>query len=183
MSTIEQSTMTAEQLLAAPGLGRCELIRGELVMMSPTGGEHGRLLTMLAARLFGFVEPRNLGAVYSGDPGFLIARDPDTVRAPDVAFVRAQRVPPEPVRGYFEGAPDLAVEILSPHDRATDVLDKVHRWLDAGCLIVWVVDPERRTVTVYEAPDRAVTLAEEGELSGGDLLPGLRLPVAEVFAL
>jgi len=137
---------------------------------------------MLAARLFGFVEPRNLGAVYSGDPGFLIARDPDTVRAPDVAFVQAERVPAEPVRGYFEGAPDLAVEILSPNDLASQVLDKVHQWLEAGCLIVWVVDPEKKTVTVYEAPDRAVTLVEGDELCGGDLLPGLRLPVAELFA-
>jgi Uma2 family endonuclease len=182
MATIEQSAMTAEQLLAAPGLGRCELIQGELIKMSPVGFEHGSIVTNVSLALGGFVKQHGLGRVAGSETGFRISRDPDTVRAPDVAFVRAQRVPPEPVRGYFEGAPDLAVEILSPHDRATDVLDKVHQWLRAGCQVVWVVDPEKRTVTVYEAPDRAMMLARGDELSGGELLPGLRLPVVEVFA-
>jgi len=151
-------------------------------MMSPAGFEHGSIVMNVTLALGGFVKQHRLGRVAGSETGFRISRDPDTVRAPDVAFVRAERVPAEPVRGYFQGAPDLAVEILSPNDLASQVLDKVHQWLEAGCLIVWVVDPERKTVTVYEAPDRAVTLAEGDELSGGDLLPGLRLPVAELLA-
>src|SRR3972149_1026687 len=120
MSEIGQIT-TAEQLLHASGLGRCELLRGELVMMSPSGFEHGRLVTSVSTPLDIFVSGKGLGVVLGAETGFRIARDPDTVRAPDVAFVRSDRVPAAPLSGFFPGAPDLAVEILSPDDRASEV--------------------------------------------------------------
>ena len=121
MVTAQQIT-TADQLLEAPGLGRCELLRGELVMMPPAGFEHGRIEMAISAPLACFVKEHSLGVVTGAETGFLIGRDPDTVRAPDVAFVRAKRVPATPTTGFFEGAPDLAVEVLSPNDRASELL-------------------------------------------------------------
>lgn len=177
-----QTITTAEQLLQATDLGRCELLRGELAMMSPPGFEHGRIALRLGGRLSAYVEKQSLGVVVGGDPGFLIAQDPDTVRAPDVAFIGSDRVPGTPIDGYFQGAPDLAVEVLSPTDRAGEVLAKVQDWLDAGCRAVWVVDPKTRTVTVYHSRTEIVVLRESDELTGGEVVPGFAVPVAEIFA-
>jgi len=173
---------TAEQLLHSPDLGRCELVRGELVMMSPAGFEHGRILVRITRPLAEFVEQQRLGVVTGAETGFHIGRDPDTVRAPDVAFLRAARVPAEPERGFFPGAPDLAVEVLSPEDRASEVLAKVRQWLDAGTETVWVADPATETVSVYRSPTRAEVLGEGEVLGGGELLPGFRVLVSEIFA-
>jgi Uma2 family endonuclease len=181
MTTTQQIT-TAEQLLGTPGLGRCELVRGELVMMTPAGFEHGRIVVNVTAPLADFVKKNKLGIVTGAETGFHIGRDPDTVRAPDVAFVRADRVPATPTVGFFSGAPDLAVEVLSPNDRASDVLAKVQDWLGAGCRVVWVVDPRTRTVSVYGDGNKLAVLKESDELSGDDVVPDFRLPVAEIFA-
>jgi len=132
MATTAEIT-TAEQLFEAPDLGPCELVRGELIMVSPPGYVHGSIEARLARALGNFVEANGLGDVLAGEPGFIIARDPDTVRAPDVAFVRAERIPAGERTRFFEGAPDLAVEVLSPNDRASEVNAKVQDWLDAGC--------------------------------------------------
>jgi Uma2 family endonuclease len=181
MATIQQIT-TARQLLETPDLGRCELVRGELIMMSPAGFEHGRIVVNITLPLGNFVKERKLGLVTGAETGFLIAHDPDTVRAPDVGFVRTERVPPSPVRGFFPGAPDLAVEVLSPDDRPAPVLAKVHDWLAAGCVVVWVVDPEKQTASVYRSGEPALVRGASDELTCDDLLPGFRLPVAEIFA-
>jgi Uma2 family endonuclease len=181
MATIQQIT-TARQLLDTPDLGRCELVRGELIMRRPAGFEHGRIVADISAPLARFVEQRGLGVVTGSGTGFLISRDPDTVRAPDVGFVRAERVSPAPTKGFFQGPPDLAVEVLSPDDRASQVLAKVHDWLAAGCRAVWVVDPEARTVSVYRSRDPMVVRSVSDELTGDDVLPEFRLPVAEIFA-
>jgi len=181
MTTIEQIT-TAEQLLRSPGLGRCELVRGELVTMPYEGFEHGRMVIDVVASLVDFVKDNSLGEVVGPRTGFQIGHDPDTVRAPDVGFVCAQRVPAEPVKGYFPGPPDLAVEVLSPDDRAGEVLAKVRDWLQSGCRRVWVVDPRTRTVSVYRSASEIVVLSESDTLTDEELLPGFRLPVAEIFA-
>jgi len=180
MATTEQIT-TAEQLLAASDLGPCELVRGELVMVPPAGYEHGSLGNRIGRRLGNYVEPRGLGDVLDSSAGFRIARDPDTVRVPDVSFVSAQRAPSGKARGFYEGAPDLAVEIISPTDRPGEVKAKAQDWLEAGCRMVWVVDPDARTVAVYRGRAKAVILRESDTLSGGDVLPGFSLPVAEIF--
>jgi Uma2 family endonuclease len=134
----------------------------------------------LGYRLGEYVEPRKLGTILAAETGFLLSRDPDTVRAPDVAFVRAEREP-GPIRGYFPGAPDLAVEVLSPEDRPGPVAEKVAEWLAAGALEVWVVDPRERTVTVHE-PHRESRVVDESErLRGGEVLPGFELEVREIF--
>jgi len=181
MVTAQQIT-TADQLLEAPGLGRCELLRGELVMMPPAGFEHGRIEMAISAPLACFVKEHSLGVVTGAETGFLIGRDPDTVRAPDVAFVRAKRVPATPTTGFFEGAPDLAVEVLSPNDRASELLAKVQDWLGAGCRVVWVIDPATRTVSAYDRPNEMTVYGVSDELTGGQVVPGFRLPIAEIFA-
>jgi Uma2 family endonuclease len=181
MSILHHVT-TAEELLRTPGLGRCELLRGELIMMSPAGFEHGRIAALICGRLVQFLEQHPVGVVMGAETGFWIERDPDTVRAPDVAFLRTERLPPTAVRGFFPEAPDLAVEVLSPDDRASEVFGKVQDWLAAGCRAVWVVDPASKTVSVYSGARQALVLREGDEITGGDLLSGFRLPLAEVFA-
>ena len=180
MATVEQIT-TADELLHAPDLGRCELVRGELIMMSPAGFNHGRIASRIGARIANFVEETGTGAVTGAETGFWIGRNPDTVRAPDVGFVRSERLGPTPILGFFPGAPDLAVEVLSPDDRRREVLTKVQNWLDAGCQVVWIVDPAKRTVAVHHTGSDTIHLGESDTLTAEDLLPGFQLPVAEIF--
>jgi Uma2 family endonuclease len=181
MTSVQQIT-TAEQLLQAGDLGCCELVRGELVMMSPAGFDHGWIGQRLGARLSVFVEGSRLGVVTGSDTGFVLARDPDTVRAPDVAFISAARVPDSPTPGFFEGAPDLAVEVLSPSDRASDLLDKVQEWLAAGCRAVWVVDPQKKTVSIYQSRGPVRLLRTGDRLEGGEVLPGFSVAVDDIFS-
>ncbi len=176
------SVTTAEELLRSPELGRCELVRGDLIMMSPAGFEHGRITSRIGYRIERFVEQHQLGVVTGAETGFHIARRPDTVRAPDVGFVRNQRVPQAAVPGFFDGPPDLAVEVLSPDDRPAEVAAKVADWLASGCLAVWLVDPAKQTVTIHRREVSAQVLGASDELDGGDVLPGFRLPAAEIFA-
>lgn len=180
MTAIDQIT-TAEQLLKAPGLGRCELLRGELIMISPAGFEHGCIIANITVVLGNFLAGNRIGVIAGAETGFHIARDPDTVRAPDVAFLKADRVPATPIRGFFQGAPDLAVEVLSPDDRAGEVLAKVKDWLESGCSRVWVFDPRTRTATVYRSLTEITILAESDTLRDDDLLPGFQIPVAGIF--
>jgi len=174
---------TAEELLALGEEARYELIEGRLVPMSPTGSLHGDLVAELTTVLRSFVRTHRLGRILTGEVGFVLRRDPDTVRAADVAFIRAERLPPEGLpTGFFEGAPDLAVEILSPSDRYTEVLRKVSEWLEAGVAMVWVVDPERRKVAVFRPDGTLRLLGEEDVLEGEDVLPGFRYQVGELFS-
>jgi Uma2 family endonuclease len=151
-------------------------------MMSPAGAQHGAVALKMGSILLSFVKSHALGAVVGAESGFQIARAPDTVRAPDVAFIQAGRVGGGLPQGFFPGAPDLAVEVLSPSDRASEVIAKVEDWLGAGCRAVWVVDPQTRTVTAYQGGGNAAVLAATDVLDGGDVLPGFRVPVAEIFA-
>lgn len=176
--------VTAEELLDLPDDGlRYELVDGELRVMSPAGFEHGDVALEIGARLKEFVRGHQLGRVVGAETGFLISRGPDTVRAPDAAFVAAERLPPRHERHRFaELAPDLVVEVVSPSDRAVEVTEKAFAWLAAGVPLVWVVYPAQRLVAVY-TPDGTVTHRREGdELDGGDVLPGFRLAVGEIFA-
>jgi len=171
---------TAEELLRAQHIGRCELVRGELRMMVPPGFEHGQIALCIGCRIDAYARPRGLGVVV-GETGFLIATKPDTVRAPDAAFVRAERVK-GPIRGYFPGAPDLAVEVLSPDDRAGEVREKVAEWLHAGAQAVWVLDPADRTATIHAAGHWPRRLGPEDVLCGGSAVPGFEIVVGEIFA-
>lgn len=156
---------------------RTELIRGEVVVREPPAAWHGGISNNVAHRLTSFAREHGLGAVFGQDTGFQVAEDPDTVRAPDVAFVRADRLPEIPRRGYPKFAPDLVVEVLSPDDRPGAVLAKVGEWLEAGARLVWVLDPEARRATVY-GPDGSIDLLAAGDrLDGRDVLPGFVCPV------
>ena len=177
---VDTKLTTAEELLRLPrGVARYELIDGELITMSPSGAEHGDVAAKIGARLCNYVREHRLGKTYAAETGFLISRNPDTVRAPDASFVRADRV--VHVRTYFPGAPDLAVEVLSPNDRASEVEAKVRQWLRSGTRMVMVVDPETRTATVH-TPTATSRLSSGDTLDGGDVVPGWRLPLAEIFA-
>ncbi len=180
MTATPQTITTAEQLEQAGDIGRCELVRGELIMMSPASGWHGWSANDLAYHITHHVRQHKLGAVLTAEPGFLIARQPDTVRAPDIAFVNSTRLHIIPQRGYVQGPPDLAVEVISPRDTATEVMDKVDQWREAGCPLVWVVDPQRRVVTTYSASERRV-LRQDDTLTADDILPGFALRVGDIF--
>lgn len=171
---------TAEELLRAQDIGRCELIRGELRMLAYRDFESGRSAARIVRALSLFVESHGLGMVVS-HVGFVLARRPDTVRAPDIAFIGAERVAGR-IPGYFEGAPDLAVEVLSTEDPAPYVRDKVAEWLEAGAGAVWVVDPRDCTVTVHRSHRKAVALGEADVLRGNGPLADFELAVREIFA-
>ncbi|MFN7588126.1 MAG: Uma2 family endonuclease [Planctomycetota bacterium] len=173
---------TADQLLVLHDPPwRHELWRGELRRMSPAGHWHSSLALRLGAMLEVHVRRHRLGRVYGADGGFLLAHDPDTVLAPDVAFVRSDRLPPKGSRGFFPGAPDLAVEVRSPDDSQREVAAKVDTWLAHGAREVWVVDPKRRTLTLHTADAAPRTLAHDATLRESAVLPGFTLALAELF--
>jgi Uma2 family endonuclease len=174
--------MTAEELLALGTSQRCELVRGELRPMSPSGFEHGAIAIQLGALLLAHVRRQNLGVVLGAETGYTLARGPDTVRGADVSFVSAARVPPGPLtKKFWEGAPDLAVEVISPDDRAGDIEEKVDEYLRAGARLVWVVSPKLRSVTIYRPTGNPQVLRETDELSGEDVMPGFACRVSEIF--
>jgi Uma2 family endonuclease len=184
MTELAQATrLTAEDLpYLAPDEGLCELVAGEVVREPPPGEEHGRVAANVLILMGGFVRERGLGRSYGAETGFVLTRDPDTVRAPDAAFVSAARLRATARRGpYFEGAPDLAVEVISPSNSGTALAGKVRDYLAAGAQAVWVVDPSRRTLTVHRPGLFPETLASSDVLDGGFLLPGLRLLVRDLF--
>lgn len=175
--------MTAEELFHLPDDGyRYELVKGELRKMPPAGFEHGSLAIKIGWRLGQYVEMNNLGLVLAAETGFKIASDPDTVRAPDAGFVRKDRIPAELPKGYFPGAPDLAVEVISPSDTFQEVEEKVFDWLESGTSLVWVINPSRRRVTVYSSPSNITILTENDELDGEDIVPGFRCRISDLFA-
>ena len=175
--------VTAEELERMGEDAPYELVRGELVPVSPPGGEHGELAVRLAFALENFVRPRRLGTVYV-ETGFILSRRPDTVRGPDVAFVTRERRASlgGRIRGYIPGAPDLAVEIRSPDNTAAELSAKAADYLRAGTRLVWVVDPAAQTVQVHRLGEPASITRAGASLDGKDLLPGFALPLNELFA-
>src|SRR6266508_4914306 len=174
--------MTAEELLnASIPNKRTELVRGVLVVREPPGGRHGSVTMKLALRIGNHVERTGGGQVFAAETGFTLSRGPDTVRAPDIAFIRRERLPdPEPV-GFPDLAPDLVVEVLCPSDRPGEVLAKVADWLTAGTRLVWVGDPARRRARVYRADGSDSSVEADGALDGGDVLPGFTCKLSVIF--
>lgn len=176
--------MTAEELYWLPDDGmRHELVDGEVRTMPPAGFEHGHVESNACLELSRFVRAGDLGWVVVGDTGFVLARSPDVVLGPDVAFVAKDRLPkPEERHRFAELAPDLVVEVVSPWDRPGEVTEKALRWVAAGVRLVWVVHPDQRSVAVYETGGTVRLLRGRDELDGGAVLPGFRLPLADLFA-
>jgi Uma2 family endonuclease len=183
VSTTITKPTTADELLALPDDGfRYELVKGELIRMAPAADEHGRVTMSLAGPLYNHVRANDLGVVYAAETGFKIESDPDTVRAPDVAFVtKIRKAEVGRVRGYWIGAPDLAVEVSSPYDSRRRVEEKVATWLEAGVRMVWVVNSKSRTVTVYRSITEIVVLTAKDKLDGADVVPGFEIAVVEIF--
>ena len=174
--------MTAEELLRlnVPDK-RTELIRGRLVAREPGGARHGAVANRIAYRITAHVEVHDLGRVYAAETGFKIESDPDTVRAPDVAFIAKQRLPEVEPRGYAGWAPDLAVEVLAHDDHPADVLEKVAQWIKAGVRLVWVVDSERRTARVTRGDGSESLLGRNDALDGEQVLPGFVCPLVDLW--
>jgi Uma2 family endonuclease len=176
--------VTADELLKMPtGMGkRYELVAGELRVMSPAGWSHGSVVSRLHNRLGSYIEMNNLGISFGAETGFRLASNPDTVCAPDFAFVAKDRIPRHlPKTGFWPGAPDLAVEVLSPGDRTGEVDEKIATWLSAGCRAVWVIDPEIETVTIYYSRTEVQVKTAGVVLTCESVVPGFCCAVSELF--
>jgi len=176
--------MTAEELMLLPDRGvRYELVAGELQEMPPAGGEHGFVGGRASRRLGSYLDqhPEVGGELFISEAGYRLQRDPDTVRAPDLAYIAAERVLQARVPGYIDLAPDLVVEVVSPHDTASEVQTKVEEWLRAGSRLVWVLYPSTRTITAYQPDGTARLLHEDDTLHGEPVLPGFTCRVGDLF--
>ena len=183
MSTTSTALMTAEELMELPDDGfRYELINGELEKMPAPGLPHGRIAFQLSVYLGQFILEHGLGKGFASETGFKLSSDPDTVLAPDFAFVTNERFTEiSKTEGYGVGAPDLAVEVLSPSDRPGKVTQKISRWFSFGTRQLWIVDPKHSTVTVYRSTTDATTFSGSDYLESQDLFPGFRISLDKIF--
>jgi Uma2 family endonuclease len=173
---------TAEDLLRFNEPGKtAELIRGVLVVREPPSTAHGLIAGRLFYLVMDHVKRHDLGAVIPQDTGFKIEHRPDTVRAPDAAFVARDRLSQIPERGYAELAPDWAAEILSYSDRPGDVLEKIGQWLSGGVRLVWVIDPQNQHASVYRTDGTISMVGPQDELSGEDVIPGFRCQLRDIL--
>jgi Uma2 family endonuclease len=172
--------VTIEEFAATPGDGLWELLEGEPVAVTPSVDRSGWIAGEIFGLLRNHVRAQHTGWVFPPETGFVLFDDRATVRSPDAAFVRQERLP-EFTDRFVPVPPDLAVEVLSPSDRMADALSKVAMYLEAGVLLVWLVDPATRTATVFRPDAAPRTVDETGVLEGGQVLPGLVIPLAEVF--
>lgn len=179
----QPTLLTAEDLWKQPDDGyRYELVKGVIHRMPPAGFEHGIRTVKIGRHLDVYVEKHKLGYVCGAETGFKIAQNPDTVRAPDAAFVRRESIEEKGIpKGFWVGAPDLAVEVISPSDTYTQVAEKVDEWLNSGCALVWVVNPRRETVEVYKTPEDITVLRGDDILDGGDVIEGFQCSVKDIF--
>ncbi|HEY7338141.1 MAG TPA: Uma2 family endonuclease [Bryobacteraceae bacterium] len=179
MST--KTLLTADELEQMPDddSTQIELDEGELITMPPAGEEHSDIEAEIVMVLRTFTKKHNLGRIYTGDVGFRLSDD--TVRAPDVSFVRRERLDAVRSKSYIKGAPDLAIEIRSPYESFRQLMRKVKQYLAAGAHTVWVFDPDRREVDVFEASGAERTLTAKQVLKAPGLLPGFSIKVAELF--
>lgn len=175
--------VTAEEFLELPDDGlRRELVRGEVLTMSPAGRSHGVVALRIGRRLGQHVDENRLGEAYAAETGFRLYSNPDTVLCPDASFVRRERLEAIGDKdGLVPGAPDLAVEVVSPRDSSAAVEEKVLAWLAAGCRMVIVVYPRRSSAAVYRSPHDLLLLSENDEIDGGDVVPGWKLPLRDLF--
>jgi len=182
-ATVQEKSLTVEEFLRMPDDGnRYELVGGELVQMSPSGWDHSQIAGQIAGLLWQHVAANKLGRVGVAEPGFVLSRQPATVRVPDVAFVSSERLRQIADGSKFpEIAPDLAVEVISPNDSFSYVEQKAREWLAAGTRMVLVVDPATRTVYIYRGTGRESALGEGDTLDASDAVPGWRVPVRQFF--
>jgi Uma2 family endonuclease len=183
MATTRPKLTTADELWAIGGDScRYDLIEGELYRISPASPKYGKFAARVARHLDVFVDERDLGEVYGAESGFRLSRDPDTVLAPDAAFVRTEKIPPDDEQdGFWDVVPDLVVEVISPSDTVRYLVDKVAAYLEAGVSVVLTIDPKRFTVSAHTQDGIARTLQVGDVLELPDILPGFAVPVSEIF--
>ena len=180
----ETRAITADELLLMPDDGyKYELVEGRLRKTTPAGSLHGVVGMRLAIALGAYLDDHHLGVLFAADTGFKLATNPDTVRAPDIAFVARERIPAAGIpTAYWPGAPDLAVEVLSPTDVRSEIDEKIDEYLRSGVRLVWFVNPFERRVTVHRRGKRPLVLEERDAVDGDDVLPGFSYPLVRLFA-
>jgi Uma2 family endonuclease len=182
----ETRAITADELfrMRDDGFHKYELVAGRLRTMTPAGSLHGVISMRLAVAIGAHVEQHRLGLVFAADTGFRLESAPDTVRAPDVAFVSRERIPASGIpKAFWPGAPDLAVEVLSPTDVRSEIDEKIEQYLATGVRQVWFVEPSARRVTIHRPDVPPRVLDERDTLDGADLLPGFQYPLPRLFSL
>jgi Uma2 family endonuclease len=183
---VTKQLLTVEELWElpeTPGV-RCELVDGEVIQVPGASVLHSLIAALVYNLLRGTVRAGKLGFAFPDGVGYLIRRHPDTLRIPDASFISWARISDRKVpEGFWPVAPDLAVEVVSPFDRADDVHNKVHEYLEAGTQLVWVLWPRRQSVTVYDGDGLVRELASDHYLDGGTILPDFNVQVAELFAV
>src|SRR5438270_2933406 len=163
--------ITGEELARMGDIGRCELIDGRIVPMSPTGYEHGEIENAIGAELRAFVRPRGLGKVLVGEVGIYTRRAPDNVRGADVLFISNERYARKRSSSYLDVAPDLVVEVLSPNDSWSEVMQKLREYFSIDVRLVWVVDPASRRIYAYRSLTDVREFIEDSDLPGDEVLP------------
>jgi Uma2 family endonuclease len=178
---LEPALLTAEDLARfSPDDHRYELVEGRVIPMSPVSFDHGRIVIEFGGILRQHVRRLKLGRIVT-EVGFKLASNPDTVRAPDLAFLREDRIPDPAPRGFWNGSPDLAVEVLSPDDRPADVRSKVDEYLRSGVPAVVVIDPDAQSVEIYRPSLPPTVLQGTGVVDLDDVLPGFQCTLPEIF--
>jgi len=175
--------LTAEEYSRLPERSdgmKDELVRGSVVCEPQPSFGHGVVAAKIARLLGNFVDQHGLGVVV-GEAGFVVERGPDTVRGPDMSFVSSVRLAGHRGETFFEGAPDLAVEVLSPSNTRRDMAEKTRDYLAAGARLVWTVESRKETVTVHAPGAEPILLTGDDRLDGGDVLPGFSVPVRSLF--
>lgn len=184
MPAVIDKLLTAEeyQRLPEPMDGtRLELIRGEVVAMCRPNWEHGEIQISIGSLIKNFLRSNPIGRVAS-ESGVITEHEPDTIRGPDVSFIRKERMPlGERMPKFAELTPDLCVEIISPSNTRAGMSEKIEEYFETGAKVVWVVDPEDRSATVYLEPDEGRKLNSKAVITGGEVLPGFSCKVAEFF--
>ena len=177
--------MTADELLKIHVPNKhVELVRGVPMVREPAGYVHGRVTMNLTARLVLHLDGKSsgpIGQLIAGDTGFTLSKAPDTVRSPDIGYIRPGRVPNPETTGFPELAPDLVVDVLSPEDRPREIQERAWQWLVAGAQVVWVVDPRRRTTHIYRSDGTEEFVGPDGSLDGEDILPGFTCPLEAIM--
>jgi len=185
MASVTQKLITAEEyrrLEPPPDGSRVELVRGELIQVCRPGFRHGFSQVRVSSLLDQYAWPKRLGRVVV-ETGIVTERDPDTVRGPDVSYWSAETLPLSLIpAGYPDVAPDLAIEVLSPSNVMTKIRDKMREYFERGVRMVWLIDPEARTLTVYRSLDEGQVLHEAATVQADDILPGFRCQVADLFS-
>ncbi len=180
--TETETLITGEELLAMGDVSPCELIEGRIVFMSPAGDEHGGYESNFDEYLKAYVRRTKLGKIRVGEIGIYTRRNPDTIRAADVAFISNERYAQRKKRGGFlDVAPELVVEVMSPDDRWSEITQKLREYFAIGVKLVWVADPSTRTVYVYRSLTDVREFSQADTLTGDDVLPGFSVPVADLF--